>query len=80
MPKIDKAGSSAAKAGNGHGTRFRSVRMQRPDGVTVRVVPLDPHSPTFNDDLTRLFQKAIDKARRENKRLFGSPDGLPAGK
>jgi hypothetical protein len=44
------------------------------------VVPLDPHSPTFTDDLTRLFQRNIARARRENKKLFGSPDGLPARK
>jgi hypothetical protein len=54
--------------------------MRRPDGVMVRVVPLDPHSPTFDDDLTRLFQRSIDRARRENKKLFGSPDGPAARK
>jgi hypothetical protein len=80
MPKIRKTGLSAAKARNGRGTPVRGVRMQRPDGVIVRVVPLDPHSATFDDDLTRLFQRSIDRARRENKKLFGSPDGPAARK
>ena len=54
--------------------------MRRPDGVIVRVVPIDPQSPTFEDELTEVFQRNIARARRENKKLFGSPDGLPARK
>jgi hypothetical protein len=80
MPKIRKAGLSIAKARNGRGTPVRGVRMQRPDGVIVRVVPLDPQSPTFEDDLTEIFQRNIARARRENKKLFGSPDGPGARK
>ena len=80
MPKDRKTGLNTAKARNGRGTPVRGVRMQRPDGVMVRVVPLDPHSPTFIDDLTRIFQSNIAKARRENKKLFGSPDGPTARK
>ena len=80
MPKDRKTGLSTAKARNGRGTPVRGVRMQRPDGVMVRVVPLDPHSPTFDDDLTLVFQRNIARARRENKKLFGSPDGLPVRK
>jgi hypothetical protein len=80
MPKVSKGGSSAAKVRNGRGIPVRGVRMQRPDGVTVRVVPLDTHSPTFEDDLTEIFQRNIDRARRENKKLFGSPDGPAARK
>jgi len=80
MPKVRKAGVSTAKAPNGRGTPVRGQRMRRPDGVIVRVVPLDPQSPTFEDELTEVFQRNIARARRENKKLFGSPDGLPARK
>jgi hypothetical protein len=55
-------------------------RMRRPDGQMVRVLPIDPHSPTFADDLTGAFQRNIAMARRENKKLFGSPDGPRAKK
>jgi hypothetical protein len=37
---------------------------------------LDVTKPTFTDDLTRIFKRNIAKARRENKKLFGSPNGF----
>jgi hypothetical protein len=46
----------------------------------VQVYWIDANSKTFTDDLTAVFKKNVAKARRENKRLFGSPDGLPAKK
>jgi hypothetical protein len=75
MPKIVVADSNGSKARHGRKPPVREQRMRRPDGQVVRVVPIDPNSPTFDDDLTHLFQRNIAKARRENKKLFGSPDG-----
>jgi hypothetical protein len=37
---------------------------------------LDAHSPTFDRDLQYVFAKNVAKARRENKRLLGSADGV----
>lgn len=59
--------------------RKGSVRekiLRDPEGRAVRVLTLDANSPTFLDDLTVVFRRNVAKARRENKRLFGSADGL----
>ena len=54
----------------------REKRMRNADGKYVRVLSLDANSATFIDDLTTVFEKNVAKARRENKQLFGSADGL----
>jgi hypothetical protein len=58
----------------------REKRMRNSDGELVRVLSLDANSATFIDDLTTVFQKNVAKARRENRLLLGSPDGLRAKK
>jgi hypothetical protein len=50
--------------------RLRDTSLRR-----ITTLRLDSHSPTLADDLAYIFQRNIAKARRENKRLFGSPDG-----
>jgi hypothetical protein len=45
------------------------------DGRSVRVLCADVNSLTFDDDLTYVFQRNIARARRENKKPFGSADG-----
>jgi hypothetical protein len=54
----------------------REKRLRNADGKLVRVLSLDANSATFIDDLTTVFQRNVKRARQENKRLFGSPDGL----
>lgn len=60
---------------------------KKPDGVTVRritgadgekvtVRAVDANSPTFGEDFLYVFTKNVEAARRENKRLFGSPSGV----
>lgn len=56
----------------------RSKRVRNSEGKSVRVLSLDANSATFIDDLTTVFEKNVAKARLENVKLFGSPDGLPA--
>lgn len=58
--------------------RFKRVRNS--DGKSVRVLSLDANSATFIDDLTTVFEKNVAKARLENIKLLGSPDGLRAKK
>ena len=77
MPKVVKKSLSRARARNGHKPRAHEQRVRRPDGQVVRLVALDLHSKTFDDDLMNVFQRNIARERRENKRLFGSPDGPP---
>jgi len=60
-------------------TRKGSVRqkvLRDSKGRAVRVMALDANSTTFSDDLTLVFRRNVAKARRENKRLFGSPSGF----
>jgi hypothetical protein len=54
----------------------RERRMRNAAGKIVRVLSMDANSATFIDDLTTVFEKNVRKARQENKKLFGSPDGL----
>jgi len=54
--------------------------MRNSQGELVRVLSLDANSTTFIDDLTTVFQRNVARARRENLRLLGSADGLPAKK
>jgi len=35
---------------------------------------IDTRSPTFEDDLTRVYKANVAKARSENKKFFGAPD------
>ena len=42
------------------------------------VLTIDATGPTFGDDLRRAFEKNVAKARRENKKKFGSPDPQPS--
>jgi hypothetical protein len=54
--------------------RIPEKRVVSPDGKVVRIPTVDSNSPHFSSDLHRLFQRNVAKARRENKRRFGSPD------
>jgi hypothetical protein len=58
----------------------RERRLRDAYGRTVKVLSLDANSATFADDLTLLFERNVAKARRENKKLFGSADGLQVKK
>jgi len=60
-------------------TSVRVKKLHRSDGTVAQVLTLDANSPTFDDDLTYLFERNVARARRENKKLFGSADG-PAAK
>jgi hypothetical protein len=76
MVKVIFKKSKPATSGK---TAPASVREQRiPDGQggwkIIRT--LDAHSSTFDDDLLYVFNKNVAKARRDNKRLLGSADGV----
>jgi hypothetical protein len=65
----------------------RSRAGRKPEGVTIRRVTdangekvtvraVDAHSATFGEDFLYVFTKNVEAARKENKRLFGSADGV----
>jgi hypothetical protein len=58
----------------------RSKRMRNSEGKSVKVLSLDANSASFIDDLATVFEKNVAKARLENVKLFGSPDGSRAKK
>jgi hypothetical protein len=58
----------------------REKRMRTSEGKSVRVLTLDANSTTLIDDLTTVFERNVARARRENRQLLGSADGLRAKK
>jgi hypothetical protein len=71
---------SKPKARRERTSGVRERYLRNAEGRSVRVFSLDANSPTFADDLTLLFERNVAKARRENKKLFGSADGFQAKK
>ncbi len=71
LQKFDR-GQRAGKKPKGVTTR--RVTTETGDKVTIRAV--DANSPTFGEDFLYVFTKNVEAARRENKRLFGSADGV----
>ena len=63
------------KAMRGLNVHVRRVRSR--EGRFMEKFIIDSDSPTLDADLTFVFQRNVAKARRENKRLFGRPDGSP---
>jgi hypothetical protein len=62
---IPKKGRADAKTG---GTvSKKSIRTA--SGATITVRRLDGDSETFSDDFRYVFEKNVEKARRENKKL-----------
>jgi hypothetical protein len=64
-----------SKAMRGLNVEIRRVR--NPEGRFIEKFVIDSNSPTLDADLTFVFQRNVARERRENKRLFGSPDGFP---
>ena len=74
MPKVVVA--DAGSTTTPHRTSVRKKRVHGLDGKVRQVMLLDLNSATFDDDLTYVFEKNVTKARRENKKLLGSADGI----
>lgn len=74
LQKFDKGQRSGKKP---KGVTTRRVTTETGEKVTIRAV--DANSPTFGEDFLYVFTKNVEAARRENKRLFGSADGVKTG-
>jgi hypothetical protein len=55
-------------------------RFKDSSGKYARVTVLDANAATFGTDLLNVFRENVARARKENMRLFGSPDRVPDGK
>jgi hypothetical protein len=55
-------------------------RLRTSSGEMITVHAIDANSPTFSTDFLWVFAHNVKVARAENKRLLGSPDGIPRRK
>jgi hypothetical protein len=52
-------------------------RFKASSGKYAQVAVLDANTASFGSDLLKVFTENVAKARKENMRLFGSPDRAP---
>jgi hypothetical protein len=62
------------KAAKGGKTSVIKKRVFNAAGQPVRILSVDSNSDSFSKDLHTIFVRNVAKARRENKKRFGSPD------
>jgi hypothetical protein len=61
-------------------TAAKRKRFKDPTGKYAEVTVLDANTASFGSDLLKVFTRNVTKARKENMRLFGSPDRVPDNK
>jgi hypothetical protein len=77
MAKVVYGSLKTSKPGRG-GASVTTKRITDAQGNRVTLYTVDAESRTLGEDLSYAFAKNVAKARRENKRLFGSADRAPA--
>lgn len=75
IKKLD--GKTARKVG-AKDVSVGQKRVRDSDGEVRTFRTLDAASKTFSTDLTYVFGRNVAKARRENKRVTGRTDSVPA--
>lgn len=56
-----------------------TVRRIRNEAGELKTIPtVDLSRETFGEDLRRVFARNVTRARRENRKAFGSSDLVPA--
>jgi hypothetical protein len=73
---VRKLNSKSARRSGASSVGKKRVREIGGGSLTLRT--LDAGSDTFTSDLTDVFRKNVAKARRENTRVVGKPDIVPA--
>ncbi len=68
--KLNSGPSAASRA-------IGKKRIADAEGRPKTVHTLDANSASFDEDLLYVFGRSVAKARRENKRIVGSPDIAP---
>lgn len=77
MAKVTYTSLKPSKSGKKTGS-VTTKRVKGADGKTLTVHTINADSRTFGDDLSYVFRQNVKKARRENKRLVGCSDRVPA--
>jgi len=57
--------------------KLSKKRFKASSGRYAHVAVLDANTASFGSDLLEVFRENVAKARKENMRLFGSPDRAP---
>jgi hypothetical protein len=76
--RANKKASAVLKRRRNEGVAKK--RFKAASGRYERVAVLDANASSFGANLLKVFSENVAKARKENKRLFGSPDRVPAAK
>jgi hypothetical protein len=76
MTKIVLGFKSKSKSGSRGKTSVTEKRVRNTDGQVKTLRTLDAGSTTFGSDLQYVFSRNVAKARRDNKRATGAPDGV----
>jgi hypothetical protein len=63
-------------SGKRRGNTLERTSVRDSKGKISQFFTIDVKSPTFESDLAFVYKRNVAKARSENKKLFGSPDGV----
>jgi hypothetical protein len=73
VKKLDQSKS----AGSAKNATVQTKRMRDSDGKIFSLRTVDAGGGNLSGDLTTVFSKNVDRARRENKKLLGVRDVAP---
>jgi hypothetical protein len=73
---VKELGRTTARQIGAKGSAARASRVIDQDGHASVRYTIDFGSKTIDDDLTYVFGRNVAQARKENKRLTGSADGI----
>jgi hypothetical protein len=78
MVKVVYADPSPKKAPGGSRSKGVVVKVTRDgNGDRLHLRTVDAASATLSEDITEVFAKNVAKARRENRKLFGTAEYAP---
>ena len=75
---VKKLSGATAREIGAKKAAVKTKLVRNDDGRKVSLLTLDTGSQSFGSDLTYAFGKNVAKARRDNKRITGSLDRVPA--
>jgi len=77
VAKVEITALDADRKRSGRRRKRKYHRVRTPDGKIEFIYRLDVASDNFGTDFAMVFQSAVNKARRENKRVLGAADVEP---
>lgn len=77
MAKVEITALDADRKRSGRRRKPKYHRVKTADGRIETIYRLDVGSAHFGADFAMVFQSAVNKARRENKKVLGTADVEP---